>query len=91
MQKTIYIPNPDIWKAMKASAGKQSISRYLRDLHEANVIKQKGILHREALSREQKAIVDGISDIKLFGGSRDNERSTHEDDQEHEQDHSDCQ
>lgn len=82
MQKTLYIPDPDIWKSMKAMAGKKSISRYLRDLHEANVIIQKDIEYRESLSQEQKEIINAIPDIKLFGGSRGNERSEHENSQE---------
>lgn len=55
---------------MKAAAGKKSVSRYLRDLHEANVVIQKDILYRESLSQEQKAIISGIPDVKLFGGTR---------------------
>ena len=73
MQKTIYIPNPDIWKSMKAMAGKKSISQYLRDLHEANVVIQRDIEYRESLSQDQKMIIDGVKAIKLFGGARDNE------------------
>ena len=84
MQKTIYIPNPEIWKSMKQMAGKQSISGYLRDLHEANVLNQKVVEDRETLSQEQKMIIDGIEAIKLFGGARGNERRIeHEDSQEY--------
>ena len=58
---------------MKQMAGKQSISSYLRDLHEANVEQFRLLCEKQAVLREQMAIVDGIPDITLFGGARDNE------------------
>lgn len=74
MQKTIYIPNPEIWKSMKQMAGKQSISGYLRDLHEANVESFKLLCERQEILREQLDIVSGIpDDFTLFGGTRGNE------------------
>lgn len=57
---------------MKDMAGEKSISRYLLDLHEANVLNQQIARDREDIIREQLEIISGIPDeIKEPG---DNER-----------------
>lgn len=71
-QKTIYVKDQELWDSIKAMAGEKSISRYLIDLHEANVFNQQSVREKEDIIQEQIAIVSGIPDVIKKPG--DNER-----------------
>ncbi len=60
MQKTIYIATPEIWESIKDAAGEKSISRYLVDLHETNVINQEVQAERKRVIAEEIELLEGI-------------------------------
>lgn len=72
MQKTIYISNEEIWESIKHMAGDKSISRYLVDLHETNVLRQMADVERQGIIRSQIELIDAVPDrVMEIGNNED--------------------